>query len=155
MCLAMFVWAAKTVRMVRSARGDVTACVHVHKRFECIGKGSLVPIPRPLWGKGSGDIWALSWFVQAQHSCFRASQSDCSSTIFMWYRILLQSNKYKVSYLGLAVTNQNTTLSLCIPLRSNMQPTPDRLHNIAVKSRACITKKPFQCHQTFPRVHGD
>ena len=28
----------------------------------------------------------------------------------------------------------------------------DWLHNIAVKSRACTTKKPFQCHQTFPHT---
>ena len=53
---------------------------------------SLVPRPHPLRGKGSGDSWALSWFLQAQHFCFRASQSDCSSTIFMWYCILLRSN---------------------------------------------------------------
>ena len=35
-------------------------------------------------------------------------------------------------------------------LRSNVQTARDRSHNIAVKSRACTTKKPFQCNQTFP-----
>ena len=34
---------------------------------------NLIPWPHPLWGKGSGDIWAFSWFLLAQHSCFRAS----------------------------------------------------------------------------------
>ena len=28
----------------------------------------------------------------------------------------------------------------------------DGLHNIGMKSHACTTKKPFQCHQTLPRA---
>ena len=55
----------------------------------------LVSSPDPTLegGKGSGDSCrALSWFLQIQHSCFQVSQSNCSSTIFMWHCIWSHSN---------------------------------------------------------------
>ena len=100
-----------------------------------------------LRGKGSGE---LSWFLQAQQFCFRASQSDCSSTISCDITSCCEATLYKVSCLGLAVANQNAALRFCIQLRSNVQPARDRLHNIAVKSRACTTKKLSNVTRPFP-----
>ena len=48
-----------------------------------IWKAVIIPRSHLQGGKGSGDIWALSWFLQAQQSYFCESQSDCSSTIFV------------------------------------------------------------------------
>ena len=76
---------------------------------------------------------AALWFSRDMASC-------CEATLYM------------VSCLGLAIANQNGALRFCIPLYSNEQPECDQLHNIAVKSRVCTTKKPFQCHQTFPHA---
>ena len=49
---------------------------------KALGRG-LVPRLHPLRGKGSGNSRAFSWFLQAQQSCFRVSQSDRSSIVFM------------------------------------------------------------------------
>jgi hypothetical protein len=81
--------------------------------------------------------------LQAQHSYFCESQSDCSSTIFMWPCIWSRSNHRTIYQLVvLALANQNRNVGLA----------REWLHNIGVNSRAYTTMKPFQHHQTLPRV---
>ena len=113
----------------------------------------LVSSPDPTFCEGKGLVtvehflcsWKLSILVFAQANQIAALWFLCN--IAFRYEATL----YKISCLGLAVANQNAALQFWIPLRSNVQMARDRLHDIAVKSRICATKKPFQCHLvSFP-----
>ena len=130
-----------------------TILCHAHNNFVIFSWAtSLVPRPHPLQGKGSGDSWAFSWFLQAQHFCLAQANQIAALRFSCDIASCCEATLYRVSCLGLAVANQNAALRFWIPLCSNVQTARDQLHNIAAKSRACTTKKPFQCHQTFSRA---
>ena len=107
------------------------------KQIRCV-ENSLVPRHHPLRAKGSGDSWVFTLFLQAQHSCFCASQSDCSSTIFMHLNVV----QGQLSCFGINQSECSSTI--CIPLHSNV-------HTGHADHATITTKKLFQCHQTpFP-----
>jgi hypothetical protein len=122
-------------------------CTHVSMAIgwshaRCMYIHSLVPRPKPQGGK---RVWVLFRFC-------KLSILTYSSTILMWLCIRSRSNDCTMSPGSLALANENAVLWICIALRSNVGLARDWLHIIGMKSRACKTKKSFQCHQTLPRM---
>ena len=123
--------------------------------YSCFDEWSwscLVSSPDPTLGEGKGLVTFERFLGSCKFSILTFAKANQIAALRFSYD-LASAMIWSCSNMpagDLAPANENAVLWFCIALRSNVGLARGWLHNIGMKSRACTTKKPFQCHQTLP-----